>query len=554
MPEVTTTSTAGGSTRSLPSEGPGERERRETTAPLPLWAALLVALASAPVLDAAFPDRDWWPLVFPGVALTLVPLIGRRLGSAFLVGFVAGFAFFGLHTHWTTMFLGLAPWSTTGLALLPWVGLTTLMALWCGLGGMLITLAYRWLPHALPGILGRMLALPAVVAALWIAREGISGTWPYGGFAWGRVALSQSESPLAQLFPWLGVAGVSFAIVFVSAVGVEAVRATAVPRIPRLVLPLGLLAMLLIVPGFPIATTGEVRVLAVQGNANAGYFQPSEWGDNLADQVSATLDALSELDEPVDLVVWPEGGSELDPLRSDEAARVWDAISRAADAPLVAGTFTNRGDDYFNTVLSWSAGEGAVDMYDKKHPVPFGEYVPQRALFERIVPDLIGLIGREYTPGSLSGALSVGGPGTSQSILAGVAICFDIVNDRLVADLVRDGAEIILAPTNNADFGPTDQSIQQLAIARIRALELGRSVVNISTVGTSAIIAPDGSTVEQLPTFEPGWMAETVPTSDTVTPAARAGSGIEIALVALGVLGLGASGVYAVFLPRRERR
>ncbi len=67
---------------------------------------------------------------------------------------------------------------------------------------------------------------------------------------------------------------------------------------------------------------------------------------------------------------------------------------------------------------------------------------------------------------------------------------------------------MIFAQTNNADFGYTDESVQQLAFARIRAIELGRSVVNISTVGTSAVILPDGSIMEQLPTHEPGTMVD----------------------------------------------
>src|SRR5690606_18342953 len=105
-----------------------------------------------------------------------------------------------------------------------------------------------------------------------------------------------------------------------------------------------------------------------------------------------------------------------------------------------------------------------------------------------------------------------------------------------------DDASIILAPTNNADFGRTDESAQQLAIARLRAIETHRTVVNISTVGTSAIIAPDGSTIDQLPVFEPGFMLESVPLSDTVTPATALQNRPEMLAGAfgLGMLLLGA--------------
>jgi apolipoprotein N-acyltransferase len=104
--------------------------------------------------------------------------------------------------------------------------------------------------------------------------------------------------------------------------------------------------------------------------------------------------------------------------------------------------------------------------------------------------------------------------------------------------MVDGGAEIILAPTNNADFGKSQESIQQLAIARLRAIEYGRSVVNTSTVGTSAIIAPDGSTIVELETFTPGVMLEDVPLSETVTPASVIGRWVEWLVGFLGLAGL----------------
>src|SRR5690606_41283559 len=87
--------------------------------------------------------------------------------------------------------------------------------------------------------------------------------------------------------------------------------------------------------------------------------------------------------EGVDVVIWPEGGSDLDPLRVPQAARVFDSVSRAAGAPLVGWAVTTRGEHFFNTSLVWRAGEGAVDFYDKRHPVPFGEYVPDRAVWRQ---------------------------------------------------------------------------------------------------------------------------------------------------------------------------
>jgi apolipoprotein N-acyltransferase len=310
---------------------------------------------------------------------------------------------------------------------------------------------------------------------------------------------------------------------------IEAVRFGEIRRMTRATVALATLTLLLLVPAFPVAISGTTRVAAVQGNGKAAYFDERKAGDILASQFEAT-EPLFGTD--VDMVVWPEGGSDISPLTNTYAAQVFDYVSEQLDAPLIAGAITQRGDKYFNTSLLWKAGEGAIDYYDKKHPVPFGEYVPDRAFWRPFAPDLIDLIGREYTPGTTDTVFDVNG------VIAGIDICFDITDDGVMSESVRDGAQILLAQTNNADFGQTDESVQQLAIARIRALELGRSVVNISTVGTSAIITPDGETMDQLATYTTDTMVADVPLSSTETPASVLALAIALFVSGLGIAGL----------------
>jgi apolipoprotein N-acyltransferase len=502
--------------------------------------ALLVALAAGPVLDAGFPDRDWWPLTFLGIGLVLWALIGRSAGGGFLVGLVAGLSFYLVHIQWASLFLGL----------LPMVALSTLEALFFALGGMAISLAYRWVPRIWRSTYARLLFLPLVVAGLWTAREAIASVWPYGGFAWGRVALSQSESPFAALFGWLGVSGVSFAMVFLVAVVVECLRLRSADRIVRGAVAVGLAAVILAIPAFPVVTDGTLRVAAVQGNGKAGYFDVRERGDLLEAQLDATM-PLIRAGETADVVLWPEGATDDSPLDSRRTAQAFDYVSESFDAPLVAWAVTTREpgatERYYNTSILWKHGEGQLDFYDKKHPVPFGEYVPDRAFWRPFAPDLIDLIGREYTPGTTDTVIDIDG------VLAGVNICFDIVDDQILTDSVDEGAQVIFAQSNTADFGRTDESVQQLAIARVRAIELGRSVVNIATVGTSAIIAPDGSTLDRLPTFEAGAMVDDVPLSTVTTAAALLGRQIEWLVSGVGVLGLVLAGLLVRSDARREQ-
>ncbi len=502
-----------------------------TKAVFPLWAALIVAAGAGPVLDGAFPDRDMWPLAFVGVALILLTLIGRRLGSALLVGFIAGCAFYFTHIQWASLFLGPLPMSA----------LAVLQSLFFSAGAGAIALAYRWIPLAWPGVSGRLILLPTAVAGLWTAREAWSSVWPYGGFAWGRVSLSQSESPLSALFAWLGISGVTFVIVAFTALALEGVRFGGISRLTRGLAVAVAAVVLLTFPSFPVAVDGAFRVAAVQGNGKAGYFDGSQANELLQAQLDATLPLFGE---EVDVVVWPEGTTYRDPLTDDYTAGVFDFVSEQMDAPLVAQGVTERDGLFHNTAVLWRAGEGALDLYDKKHPVPFGEYIPDRAFWRPFAPDLIDLIQREYTPGTTDNVFDIDG------VIAGINICFDIVDDQILGDAVREGAQVILASSNNADFGRTDESVQQLAVARIRALELGRSVVNISTVGVSAMIAPDGSTIAQLPWYAAGAMVENVPLSSTITPAVWGGRQLEWFVSLFGLSALILAGVAR---PRRSQ-
>lgn len=521
--------------------------RRRRAAATPLWAAVLLAALGGLLFDGAFPDRGIWPLAFPAVAVLLLALRGRRAGAGFLVGFVFGLAFYLVHIQWATLFLGE----------IPWLALSTLQALFVAVGGLLIALAYRIVPRAWPTTAGRLVLLPIVVSGLWTAREAVSAVWPYGGFSWGRFSMSQSESPFADLVAWLGLSGTSFILVWLTAFAVEvfaslltrrpAFPAAASVRADRIGAALvvgSALAALLAVPAWRTVDAGTLRVAAVQGNTPSAYFDQRDYlGEILDGQIAATLPVLQSGVKP-DVLVWPEGAADLDPLREPRAAEALNLISDAIGAPIILGAITARGDQFFNSSILWESGTGAVDIYDKRNPVPFGEYVPDRAFWEPLAPDLIGLIQREYTPGNNDPVFEVAGT------TVGVNICFDIVDDALITESIESGAQLLIAQSNNADFGRTDESVQQLAIARLRALETGRSVVNISTVGTSATIAPDGSTLDQLPVYTAGAMVLDVPLRTGITPAVAVGRELEQLAAGFGLAVL----VLGAVLGRRPRR
>ncbi len=486
--------------------------------PLKLWLALIIGAVSGLALQVSFPDRGWWPLAVVGMVLLLWSLAGRGPWTALLVGVVAGAAFWGSLINWLTLYLGPVPW----------LALAGLQTIFFGFGAMALAVVLNRGPVRWPSRWGQFGLVPIIIAALSTARESITSVWPYGGFAWGRLAQSQSQGPFVNLVAWLGTAGLSFVIALLAALLFQVLRSGQA----RKVWPIFAVATVvaLVIPAFPITISGSTRILAVQGNSDAGLFSQYSPGQILQDHVSATLPYVGQ---KVDMVVWPENGSDIDPLRNQRSAQTLDYISTAMNAPLVVGTITSPSSGtYFNSSLVWQAGKGATAQYDKIHPVPFAEYMPNREFFRALAPDLVDLVSRDYGLGTRLNVVDVAG------IRAGISICFDISDDQQAFDMVAGGAQIILAQTNNADFGHTDESVQQLAIARLRAIETGRSVVNISTVGTSAIIGPDGTTLNQLPTFNAGAMLSDVPLSSTVTPAMAWGRTIEWTIAAIGITGL----------------
>ena len=504
-----------------PAAAPEQETPRRTVAAwsLPVWAAVLASAAAGLLLDLASAPVGWWPLTFVSVTVALVALIGRSIGGALLVGTVFGAVFYTTHLVWVGEFLGPVPW----------LALAGLEAVLFGAGAVPIALAYRWTARYPARGLVQLLAVPPLIGVLWTAREVVMGAWPYSGFPWARLGMTQVGGPLAEAVSWTSVTGLSLLIVILCASVVQWIRAGGIRFMLGLHPAVSVAALLVIAPQFPTAPAGEFRVGWVQGNGPTGYFDDKVPGDVLAAQTAATVPLYGQ---PMDLLAWPEGGVDADPLSDPAAAEALDRVVRSAGAPLLMNAATTRGADVFNTSLLWTADPAGRQWHDKVNPVPFGEYVPDRWFYELIVPDLVGLIQREYTPGTNPPIVQVG------DVRVGLAICFDVIYDAVIWDGARAGAEMLVFQTNNADFRGTDENLQQLAFARMRAIETGRAVVNVSTVGTSQVITPDGTTVDSIGVDTVDASITTVPLRTGLTPAVILGPWLTalIVLAAAGAL------------------
>lgn len=555
---------------------------------LPWWAALVSAAAGGLLLDMASPGPAWWPLAVPGLVLVLLSVWQQRARFGLLAGCTAGAAFWMLQISWLTLYLGPIPWLALSFVMIAWFTLwggasaaaTRMLAVW--LRGDEAPNRLRARPRAVFWVTVAAQAL--AVTGLWVLREQLQGAWPYGGFAWGRVAALFADTPLQQAVSWVGFAGLSALIVLACAVPVAVWSARRVaggagtaeemsttagsprhrvrPVLFTCAGSLVLLVLLGLLPAAPLSQSGTLRVAAIQGNSKSGVFDDRESGAVFQDHLDETtrlIDELEERGESVDLIVWPENSAEFEVRSNPQNARRLELLAKRSGAPIVVGSVlrdrAETGDVFTNSSLVWDADGATEARYDKRYPVPFAEYMPSRDFFHALVPDLVDLVQLDYAPGATATAFGI--ETGSGPLRAGFAICFDIIFDAQAVAMVDDGAEMILAQTNNADFGRTDESAQQLAIARLRAVETGRAIVNISTVGQSAILLPSGDSLDTIAPHTAGSMVAEVPLVTGRTPALRFGAQIAGVWMAIGALGLLVSAtlrIAARVAPRSQER
>lgn len=538
----------------------------------------VLALASGVALTLAFPGYDLWWLAPIGIGLLALATYAAGLRRGLALGVLAGLAHFVPTLSWA---------GTDFLGVVPWLGLATSQALYVGVVG------------GLAGWLQRRRIRPMVVASAWVALEALRARTPYGGFPWARLAFSQADSPLGQLAAVGGAPAVGFATALAGAllaVAAHAAYRTAnsadaadrrgpahrpvvreggpgVPGAPRstgrvpawtagvvspAVVALGVLEAGLLVP-LPTDGTGA-RVLAVQGNVpRPGLDFNAERRAVLDLHVTGTIRAVQAAQaqgrRPVDLVVWPENASDIDPTRNPDAQEQIQRAVEAAQAPLLLGSLLNEPAPKFsNVTLMYLPGRGLVQSYVKQHPVPFAEYIPDRGFFRRI-SGAVDLLPQDMAAGDRPGIFRVpvsvpasvpvsgpvpgsvnaqdSSPDAPTEIAAGVSICFEIAYDDLVLANVEQGANLLVVQTNNATFGRSHESVQQLAISRIRAMEHGRAIVHVSTVGVSALIRPDGTLVAPTALFTAAALEDELPLRTGRTLATRLGPWPEYLAVLL---------------------
>ena len=494
---------------------------------------ILAGAAAAALLALAFPPFDLlggWAAV-PALAGLIWAFRGLRPARGALLGLLTGLVFFLVLLDWMRV-LGPDAWVLLALMC---------ASFWAGAGALL------------PGLLSRRWWV-LTVPLLWVVMEALRERFPWGGFPWGRLAFGQADTVLVGWAALGGPALVTFAVALAATALLaawDAVRG----RQPWAGLLCAAVIGVLVVGGAlargaglggPDGPTEQIAI--VQGNVpRLGLDFNAQRRAVLDNHVRETQQLALEVAagtqaQPV-AVIWPENSSDIDPLRNADAGQQIDVAADAIGAPiLVGGVVINPvdppRDDHPGTVLNvslvWDPVTGPGESYVKRHPVPFGEYLPFRDILSRFITRF-DRIPRDFAPGDEVGFLTIG------PVPTGIVICFEIAYDDLVRDAVRAGGQVLVVQTNNATYGGTGQPEQQLAITRVQAVASGRTALVAATSGISAVIGPDGSTTWQTEEFTSDSTVTAVPMRAGLTPAMRIDGLSELiallALVALVLLG-----------------
>lgn len=484
--------------------------------------AALAALAGV-LLYLSFPPRPLWWLAPLALALLAGCLYGRRARAGFGLGFLAGLGYL----------LPLLVWTGEEVGPVPWLALAAVEALFIGLTGLGIALVTR------------LRAWPLWAAAVWVAGEGLRARAPFGGFPWGKLAFGQADgvfTPLAALggTPLLssGVALCGFGLYQAVRVARSRPRraAAALAALTALApIGAGLAARPLVSDA---AEDGTAVAAVIQGNVpRLGLDFNAQRRQVLDNHVNRTIQLAEDVRAgraaKPDFVVWPENSSDLDPYTEPDARAAIDRAVRAIGVPVAIGSvLVPESGPLRNTMILWDPVAGPTTTYDKRKIQPFGERIPMRS-FVRLFSSDVDRVRRDFGPGKDPGVFDMAGTGV------GMVTCFEAAFDDAVRSTVRDGAQVIAVPSNNATFGRTQMTYQQLAMDRIRAVEHSRTVLVPVTSGVSAVIRPDGRIVQQTKMFTADALVAEIPLRSGRTPATVLGPLPEYALMLLAAGGLG---------------
>ena len=467
---------------------------------------LFLAILSGLLLTASFPPGKFSFLAWIALIPLLVSILHKAPRNAFKLGFIAGFFHYLTLVYWIVVVLGQYGNLSLPVSLLALVLLSLFLAL------------YPALFSCLACRLNNGLFYPFFLGAFWVSIE-YARAHLVTGFPWCLLGYSQYEHlAVIQIANLFGVYAVSFLIVLVNGLIFQSFFRSKVTKHPLLKWEWGFVIMLIagtLAYGFhQLAqknardnTAPHINAAVVQANID----QSVKWKPSVQLQTLATYFKLSRSvghSKPA-LVVWPETALPLfyqdAPLFSPKMRDLATELGALLLFGSPAYERINGKIRYYNRAYMITPGVPVPQYYDKRHLVPFGEYVP----LKKYLPFINHLV-------QAAGNFAQGGPQgplKGRDLSMGVLICFEAIFPELARDLSREGANLLVNITNDAWFGATSAPYQHLSMAVFRSVETGIPMIRAANTGFSAFIGTDGQVLKKTHLFVEAVLNQSIPVS-----------------------------------------
>ncbi|MDH5257235.1 MAG: apolipoprotein N-acyltransferase [Gammaproteobacteria bacterium] len=465
------------------------------------WRGDALAIIAGVLMPFAFAPYDLPFLAIISLILIMLCWSGVSAKRAFTRGWFYGLGMFGFGIYW--IHISMNQFGGIGVPLS--VFLTALFVLFYALFPAITGyLARRFADRGEHQIAREYLL---IVPAVWVLFEWIRG-FLFTGLPWLSVGYSQIDVPVSGFAPVFGVYGVSYAVVlsagFIVYWLLSGVKVTKI-ALPALIL-LWLSPALLKQVDWSTNIDEPIQVSLIQANIP----QDQKW---LYKQRQPTLDLYTRLSREnwsSDLVIWPETAI---PATYDKIQPFLKKIAQEArmnSSELLVGlpVFNARENEYFNSMLSLGLKES---FYEKKHLVPFGEFLPMKDLLGGVI-NFFDIPMSDFTPGRQEKPLLFVAGQT-----AGISICYEDAFGEEVADAIPEATFLINA-SNDAWFGDSSAPHQHLQIAQMRALETARYLVRSTNTGVSAIIDNKGRIQSSSPQFQTHVLTDKIQPMTGMTP------------------------------------
>ncbi len=242
---------------------------------------------------------------------------------------------------------------------------------------------------------------------------------------------------------------------------------------------------------------GEINILAAQGNIPLCR----EYTDNEFTNARDTYLELTQIPkgQQVDLIIWPETAVPAPVSTSRYYYKLRNKI-QSLQIPLLVGTVDYRRDKQkplsssyktFNSAMLFDKTAQQLAVYDKTHPVPFGEFVPLQQYFPSL-EKIIGM-GRSLTAGTEYLVFDQFAPAKF-----GVNICYEDVFPEISRQFVLNGANFISTITNDAWYNETAGSRQHFSNSVFRGIENGVYFLRSGNRSYTSLTSPWGEQVQMI--------------------------------------------------------